>query len=272
MKTTKRVLVLLASLGLLAACGDSTGPDGGGGPGGSDSFNWSGRITPGGTVEIKGIGGDIRAAPSSDGQVHVQAVKTAVTDDPRDVRIEVVEHSGGVTVCTIYPDIPGRPQNECLPGRLRGQLSNGNNDVRVSFDVLVPAGAEFVGAMVGGAITAKNLDAGVYAATLAGDIDISTKGLASASTISGSITASIGLPDWDRDLTFTSQNGDVTLWIPAATNARVSGSAVNGRITTEFPLTITQAGPIRHMSGVIGDGGHRLMLTTADGNIALRSK
>lgn len=271
MTTSRKVLALLASTALIAACGDSTGPVRNG-QGGSESFEWSGQIAPGGTVEIKGIGGDIRAAPSVDGKVHVRAVKKGTTDDPSTVRIEVVEHDGGVTVCTLYPGVPDRPRNECLPGRFRGQLSNGNNDVTVSFEVRVPKTADFAGAMVGGAIEAKGLDGDVFATTVAGDIGISTKGLASASTISGDITATIGLPDWDRDLAFSSQHGDVTIWIPAATNARVSGSAMSGGISTEFPLTITRLGSARHMSGVLGSGGRNLMLTTMDGNIALRAK
>jgi len=272
MMRSRKTFALLASAALLAACNDSTGPDGNGGPSGAESFQWSGQIAAGGTVEIKGINGDIRAVRAAGSTVRVSALKKGSSDDPSTVRIEVVEHAGGVTVCAVYPDVPGQPRNECLPGRFAGQLSSRNNDVSVTFDVQVPARSKFSGATVAGAVEADALDGDVFAFTVGGNIALSTSGQASASTTSGNITASIGMTDPDHDLLFSSLHGNVTVWIPAGTNARVSGSTANGLISTDFPLTVTRNGSFRHMSGVLGDGGHNLMLTTSRGNVVLRSK
>ena len=59
------------------------------------TFQWSGQLTSGQTIEIKGINGDVRATPSSSGQVEVTATKSARRSNPADVRIDVV--------CPIHP-------------------------------------------------------------------------------------------------------------------------------------------------------------------------
>jgi len=262
------VFLVLAGTVLCTGCDDSTGPDGDPGPAGADSFEWSGQIATGGTVEIKNTNGSIRATPASGRMVIVKASKKGKSDDPSSVTIDVVQHQGGVTICAVYPDIPGQPANECLPGYLQGQLSSRNNDVEVTFDVQVPAGIGFGGWTIGGDVDAQGLRSNVDARTIAGDIDISTAGLASGTTLKGNVTASIGLADWDRDLLFSSVDGNVTVRIPTNTNARVSGIA-NGSISTEFPLTVTREGSFRHLSGTLGSGGRLLTLATSDGNLIL---
>jgi hypothetical protein len=253
----------------VAACTDSTGPDQNDDPARTERFEWSGQIAPGGTVEIKNLNGDIRASPVLGNTVVVAAHKRGQRDDPASVRLEVVEHQGGVTICAVYPDVSGQP-NQCLPGPLQGRLSSRENDVDVSFDVLVPLGSDFAGGTLGGDITADALDGNVVARTLAGNIDISTSGMAVGTTFKGNVTASIGLTDWDRDLSFSSLNGNVTVRIPNGTNAWVSAVA-RGSISTDFPLTITGQGSLRQMSGSLGSGGRNLMLSTSDGNIVLRA-
>lgn len=264
------VLLLLAGAVLCTACDDSTGPDSDAGPTGGDSFEWSGQVATGGTVEIKNTNGNVRAMPASGRMVVVKATKRGNSDDPSSVRIDVVQHQGGVTICAVYPDVPGQPANECLPGYLHGQLSSRNNDVEVTFDVQVPMGSNLSLATIGGDVDARNLRGNVEASTIAGDISISTTGLALGTTLKGNVTASIGLADWDRDLRFSSMDGNVTVRIPPNTNARVSGIA-NGSISTDFPLTISRQGSFRQLSGMLGSGGRNLTLSTSDGDIVLRA-
>ena len=73
-------------------------------------------IAPGQAIEIKGVNGDVRAEPSGSNEVEVVAVKRAQRDNPESVRIEVVPHAGGVTICAVYPSRDGQQPNECLPG------------------------------------------------------------------------------------------------------------------------------------------------------------
>ena len=71
-------------------------------------FVWRGAVGVGQTVEIKGMNGDIIAERSTGRQIEVRAEKRARRSDPKAVRIEVVEHAGGVTVCAVYPSSRGR--------------------------------------------------------------------------------------------------------------------------------------------------------------------
>src|SRR5213083_596170 len=71
-------------------------------------FQWHSRLATGQTIEIKGINGDVRATASSTSEVEVTAARSARRSNPADVRIEVVPHAGGVTICAVYPTVPGR--------------------------------------------------------------------------------------------------------------------------------------------------------------------
>src|SRR5438874_8781644 len=80
-------------------------------------FQWRGHLSSGQTIEVKGVNGAVRATPSGSGEVEVTATKTARRSNPADVRIEVVPHAGGVTICAVYPTVPGREPNSCDPAR-----------------------------------------------------------------------------------------------------------------------------------------------------------
>jgi hypothetical protein len=260
---------ILATAVLMGSCGHSTGLDDGKPPEAAD-FVWSGQVPLGATVEIKNINGDVHARRGSDGMVRVRAVRRGKSDDPSSVRIKVLEGTQGVTICAVYPDVQGQPPNQCRPG-LDGRLSSRDNDVTVTFDIAVPAGRAFFGGTVAGSVEASGLAGYVQARTLAGDIDISTSGMADAATGNGKITASIGQVGWDRDLSFSALSGAVIVRVPRATNAVVRGSTSGGSISTDFPLNITRVGGLRIMRGQLGSGGRNLTITTGSGDIALLS-
>src|SRR6478672_5583694 len=108
----------------------------------AQDFQWRGSIPQGQTIEIKGVNGDIRAEPAGGNDVEVVAEKHARRDDPSQVQIQVLPHSGGVTICAVYPSPSNsaRP-NECQPGS-GGRMNVSNNDVTVRFIVRVPAGVQ----------------------------------------------------------------------------------------------------------------------------------
>src|SRR3989475_11712608 len=77
-------------------------------------FHWKGTVAPGKAIEIKGVNGDVRASAGS-GDVEVSAVKHARRSDPDEVKIEVVQHEDGVTICALCPS-DGRRANTCEAG------------------------------------------------------------------------------------------------------------------------------------------------------------
>lgn len=234
-------------------------------------FRWSGTIPAGKAIEIKGINGEIVARGTSSGEVVVTAEKAGRGDDPESVRIEVVEHDDGVTICAVYPDTKRNEPNECAPGR-RGHLSSDDNDVSVDFDVRVPAGVRFIGRTVNGGVDATGLTADANVSTVNGDVEVETEGRAEAHTVNGGIHASMGRADWSGTLDFHTVNGNIELDLPSGISAEVRAGTVNGDIRTDFPLTVRGRFGPRRISGTIGDGGRTLELETVNGNISLRRR
>ena len=232
-------------------------------------FRWHGALAAGCLIEIKGVNGSVEAEPASGGEVEVLAVKRARRSNPDDVRIEVVQHGDGVTICAVYPNVEGQEPNTCAPGR-GGHMSTRNNDTSVEFMVRVPAGVRFTGRTVNGGVEARDLSGDVDASTVNGSVHVSTNGLARASTVNGSIVALMGRADWSDGLEFKTVNGGIDLTFPAGLSAEVEAKTVNGQISTDFPLTVQSTFGRRHLSGTIGGGGRELRLETVNGSVQIR--
>ncbi len=257
---TRNVIAAIAAAAVLAACGESTGPE-------NPDFTWSAVIDQGDAIEIKGVNGSINLNTASGNEVTVSAVKRGQQSNPAQVDIEVVTHAGGVTICAVYPDTPGQPPNECAPGA-QGHIGAQDNDVEVTFWVLVPPGVDFVGTTVNGSFAGSSLESEAFATTVNGDVTINTTELATAQVVNGTIDVTIGLADWGRDLLFVTVNGNVRVRVPSATNADVRLATTNGSVSSDFSLTEVAPGDFR---GTIGTGGPDLLAATVNGNVSLES-
>jgi hypothetical protein len=233
------------------------------------AFHWRGRLSRGQELAIRGANGTIHAVPASGEEAEVSAVKRGRRSDPEDVQIEVVPDSAGVTICAVYPSSRWREPNECLPGG-RGRNNTNHNDVKVDFTVRVPSGIRFVGKTVQGDVTADSLSADVEAHSVNGDVDVTTRGQAEATTVNGSVRAVLGRADWTGELEFHSVNGGITVVLPAEVSAAVNASTVNGSIDSDFPLTVHGRFSAKRLTGTIGRGGRELHLKTVNGSITLR--
>jgi hypothetical protein len=234
-----------------------------------DTWNWRKVIPAGRAIEIKGVNGDVIATAASGNEVEVVARKSAERSDPDDVKIEVVEHDGGVTICAVYPAGRSGRDNECLPGA-RGRSNSENNDVDVDFEVRVPRGVLFTGKTVNGRVRANGMTADVVATTVNGSVNVSTTGLAEARTVNGSITVRMGRTNWTDQLEFATVNGGITVEMPGDLSADVHASTVNGSLSSDWPMTIRGRWGPRRMNGKIGNGGRELTLDTVNGDIELR--
>ncbi len=238
----------------------------------AQEFSWKGRLAQGKTIEIRGVNGDVNAVIGTGPDVEVTAQKRARRSDPDEVEVKVIEHAGGVTICTIYP--PSRRssrrnrENSCGPGESHNNTDN--NDVHVHFTVRVPAGVAFDGNTVNGDVIVEALKSDAHAETVNGSIELSTTGYAEAQTVNGSIRASMRSTSWPERLDFSTVNGGITLDLPANAAADVDAETVNGSLQTDFPLTINGRFNPRRLSGQIGGGGSRLSLETVNGDIKLR--
>lgn len=236
-----------------------------------ETWSWNGSVAAGRTLEIKGVNGRITAGPATGGEVRVSVTKRSRRDDPDDVRMVVLEHADGVTICAVYPHQRNREPNECVAGR-GGRNNVQNNDVSVEWEVQVPRGVNFTARTVNGGIEATGLTGTTIARTVNGGIRVSTSGIAEASTVNGSIDATLGRSDWDDEIEFRSTNGSVVVAFTGDLNAQVRAGTVTGGIETDFPLEVRGRIMNRRLSGTVGTGGRSLSIETTNGRIELRRR
>ncbi|HYN83696.1 MAG TPA: DUF4097 family beta strand repeat-containing protein [Pyrinomonadaceae bacterium] len=235
-----------------------------------DEFRWRGALAAGKVVEIKGINGGVRAeGTAAGGEVEVVATKRGRRSAPETVRIEVVPHGDGVTVCAVYPSPDASKPNTCEPGG-GGRSNVRDNDVHVEFVVRVPAGVRFSGRTVNGGVEIEGLTANVEARTVNGAISVSTSGYARASTVNGSIRAAMGRADWDSALEFTTVNGGINLSFPDGLSADLEAETLNGDISSDFEMTVQGRVSRRKLAAQIGGGGRPLRLKTINGDIEIK--
>lgn len=235
-----------------------------------NTWSWHKALASGRTIEIKGVNGNITAVAASGNEVEVAATKSARRSDPDDVKLQVVEQNGNVTICAVYPTPRSADHdNECLPGS-KGHMSTRNNDVKVDFEVRVPRGVQFTGRTVNGGVRGSGLTGLAVAHTVNGDIRLATTGLAEANTVNGSINVRMGQSNWSDELEFSTVNGSILVELPDPLNADVSAGTVNGSISSDWPVTISGRWGPKRMHGKIGSGGRDLSLNTVNGGIELR--
>ena len=232
--------------------------------------SWRGAIAQGSTIEIKGVNGEIKASAAAGSEVEVSAVMKGRRSNPAEVRLEIVQHADGVTICALYPSPDSRP-NECQPGD-GGRMNVRDNDVTVAFTVRVPAGVRFSGRTVNGDVLAEQLDGPVFVQTVNGDAGFSTSSYGAASTVNGSVHGTMGSAAWTDTLKFRTVNGSVSLDLPPDTSTDVNVTTVNGGISTDFPIAVSGRVDRRRLNGTIGSGGRSLEVDTVNGSVTLRRK
>jgi len=234
-------------------------------------YRWHGFVPQGSTIEIRGVNGDVKAEAGSGAEVEVVATRKGRRSDPEEVRIEVVDHGGGTTICAVYPSKSGDRPNECKPGG-GGRNHVENNDVVVTFTVRVPPGVRFAGRTVNGDVDADGLSAPIDVSTVNGSVTFSTSSYAEADTVNGSIKGRIGSTDWVNAIDFKTVNGSITIDLPANLSTDVRARSVNGDIATDFPMTVTGKVDPRRLDGTIGAGGRSISLDTVNGSVRLRRR
>jgi hypothetical protein len=230
-------------------------------------FHWTGKLSPDQIVEIKNLNGKIEArGDSSIDQVEVTAEKSGPDADA--VKIDVVPNGDGVTICAIYPHGATGP---CEPGD-KWHVDSHNEKARVDFTVRIPTNLRFAANSVNGSVTAENMGRFVRADSVNGSLHVSTKQWAELSSVNGSIEATMGSADWTGTLKISTVNGSIDLRMPSDLNADVRFSSVNGRLTSDFPLTMSGKFGGRRIEGRIGNGGRELVVDTVNGSLRLKSE
>ena len=90
-----------------------------------------------------------------------------------------------------------------------------------------------------------------------------------ARTQNGSLNVRLTGSKWEgTGLNAETQNGSVRLALPENYAAQIETGTVNGRVSTDFPITV-RGNISRHLSFPIGGGGPTLRATTTNGSVTI---
>jgi beta-lactamase regulating signal transducer with metallopeptidase domain len=246
---------------------------------GVPAFHWEGNVERGQRVEIVGVAGSIRAEPWNGTTVVVNATRHGRYTGP-DIRIQLLRHERGVTICVVYPRPPGRRESDCKAGISNKRSTFQSNGVEVEFLVRVPSGVGFAAATSTGNVTTGDLDAPISAQTATGRIIATTTSYAQASSLSGNVTVRMGSTDWSDTVRIASLSGHVAVSLPRQTNAIVTARTRVGTIDSDYPALspphqrwwerMALHGSLgATVVGTLGRGERVLLLTTEAGDVSI---
>jgi DUF4097 and DUF4098 domain-containing protein YvlB len=90
-----------------------------------------------------------------------------------------------------------------------------------------------------------------------------------AKTVSGRVTADVEL-NKDGALRVTTISGEVAIRLPAEASTRVELRSTTGRVQSEFSgLTASRSPGASTLSGTLGSGAGRLLITSVSGQVTL---
>lgn len=241
----------------------------------AQNFQRSYDLGAGGTVQIVNVSGDIELRGYEGSAVVVSAYKTGRDRD----MVEVEDNStpGRVYLRAKYP-------NNCY-----------NCNVDVKFEVRVPRSGNISFEKIStasGNLVAEGFTARLTLSTASGDVAVrrvsgeikassasgtvrvaDASGTVNASSASGDVEVELTRLEGDGDMRFSSASGDVHVRMPTNIDARVSMSTVSGSIETNFPIEVktNRYGPGSRAEGQLGSGSRTLKLSSASGNVSLKS-
>lgn len=240
----------------------------------AQDFQRSYNLGAGAEVEIANVSGDIELKGYDGSALVVTAHKTGRDRD----QVEVEDNStpGHVSLRAKYP-------NNC------------NCDASVKFEVSVPRSANLGFAKMStasGNLRAEGFSGRLTLATASGDVSVrhvggdikassasgtvrvaDSSGKVNASSASGDVEVELTRIEGDGDMRFSSASGDVHVRLPSNIDANVSMATASGDIETSFPIEVRTEpnGRGKRAEGQLGNGSRTLKLSSASGNVSLKS-
>lgn len=230
-----------------------------------ESYRWAGSVAASNWVWIRNTNGPVVIEGTEGDSLVVFADKSARRSDPDDVEIRVVENDGSVTVCAVW----SAAVMEC---GARGEYKMKNqkkSDVAVRFRVQLPRGVKIDASTINGPVDVDGAQSAVAVATVNGQINAQAYGPVQASTVNGSIHATMHELAGDEPVELKTVNGSIHAELPVKLNAELSASTVSGKINTELPMQIMGKVSPRNVKARIGTGGRLLELSTVNGSIEI---
>lgn len=239
-----------------------------------EAFTWAGRIPEGRWINVRNLRGNVEVSRGTGDKVEVIATRRTRRGDPDYVRFEVKKYGGNdenVLICALWGE-----NSECNEDMYRTRMNDRRareNDVLVDFSIRLPRGVRVGAHTVNGDVRIDDAAAQVDAESVNGNVTVSTAdGPVNARTTNGHVRATMGKFDAKSDMSFSTTNGSVVALFTGDIDADVELVAINGRFSTDFPVTITGRIDPRRLRATLGKGGARIRLATVHGNVELRKR
>jgi DUF4097 and DUF4098 domain-containing protein YvlB len=121
-----------------------------------------------------------------------------------------------------------------------------------------------------GNISAVDLRGDAVAKTTNGKINMRRiDGRINAKSTNGEIYAEVVGITKGKDMEFITTNGSVKVLLPKDINADLEAKTNNGRIYTEYPITMAGEISKKHITGKLNDGGPLIYIETTNGGIEI---
>lgn len=262
---TRRITVATLSLGALAGCHYSSAEQYD-----PSVWTWKGELKSG-TIHIRDLNGSIEVKPATDDNVSVVASARWHRGDPKnDVKYQVASSGSDVTICALWDEGICSPNGGYTTrGNFLSKFLRKQNDVAVSFTVLVPTGVQVDVKTVNGSISvfatapvkARNVNGGIKVATAVGPVD--------AETVNGNVDARMTTIGGDGPVSAKTVNGTAKLYVPQNLDADVSLETLNGSLASDFALSGEDGNTRHHLRGLVGRGGRRVRAVSLNGGSAI---
>jgi len=255
----------------------------------SEAEQLSVPLPSGGTLYVSTQNGAIKVESADVTDVQITAQKTVWSRTEEDARqfcketkVETETQPSGASVFVQLPaDYRGNANiavsiTAIVPRSCNLDLDTSNGRVEVRWiDGNVQMGTSngrIEGQDIKGDVVAETSNGGIRLERVSGSAEaVSSNGKVTIREASGDIrchtsNGSILLHNVVASAEAVTSNGSIECVIPDNASATVSGSTSNGKIRSEFPLTIRH----KRVSGRIGDGKSSIKLRTTNGSISIK--
>ena len=252
-------LILLITIGLSGCLGQAT-----------KEFNKEYESDENTILQITNINGPIKITKWNRNTVVVDAtMRSNIGESELDnIEIEVTENNNLIDIVTNYLG-SGSVQvstdmNINAPTYVTiDSVTTTNGEVRIS-----GIKGNITAHSSNGAVIIQNVNGYVDASTSNGRVEIKdTTGIVNVHSSNGDIYAEVF--DFKENITISTSNGRISVYINPAINADIEMTTSNGRVSISglsLNLTITEE---KHKEGKLGTGGNSITITTSNGDINL---
>ena len=158
--------------------------------------------------------------------------------------------------------------------RAEGPDVSGHESWSVSFDVMVPRRSDLTARAVNGPIAVGDVSGRIDLDGVNGPLDLAdVGGDVHARTVNGPLVVTLSGGKWDgTGLDSETENGPVTLSIPAAYAAHLETGTENGPVSIDFPITIQGRFNGRSIETDLNGGGPTVRVMTTNGPLTVRHR